>query len=112
MTKQNKRSNGPGNKEPIVQRTCNMCNQNMENAAEVMARNGKPAYIGICCNPACPSYGLLQIAAEQMPKETRKDRQHTRPADKASTKITIDVGDIKRRLSEMRAFLKKHKESE
>jgi hypothetical protein len=56
-------------KQPIVKCTCNQCGLNMENSAEVLAANGKPAYIGICCNPRCPSYSLLQIAAEQMPSE-------------------------------------------
>ena len=56
-------------KQPIVKRTCNQCMTNMENSAEIMAANGKPAYIGVCCNPRCPNYSLLQIAAEQMPPE-------------------------------------------
>jgi hypothetical protein len=29
------------------------------------------ALIPVCTNPACPSYSLLQISVEQMPKESK-----------------------------------------
>ena len=48
-------------------RTCNQCHTNMDYSVESKAANEIIA--SVCVNPACPNYGLLQMAAELMPLE-------------------------------------------
>ena len=49
-----------------VKRSCNQCFSNLK----TVKYNGiEQEDVGCCVNPACPSYSLLQISAEKMPKE-------------------------------------------
>ena len=52
-------------KEKKVKRSCNQCGHQL---APWITSCG---LFFVCVNPACPSYSLLQIPLEQMPKEKK-----------------------------------------
>lgn len=59
-------------KQIETKHTCNMCHHEMPYSAEVMTNRGELILIPVCTNPRCPNYAVLQISAEQMPKNDIK----------------------------------------
>jgi hypothetical protein len=57
--------------------TCNQCHTRLGGSLLLKDDKDVNTFIGFCTNPACPSYALLQIAAEQMPAE--KEKKWPRP---------------------------------
>lgn len=45
-------------------KTCNQCGEKFEYHSELETKT-----VNVCVNPECPNYGLLQIAAEDMPNQ-------------------------------------------
>lgn len=55
--------------EKETKKTCNQCMKQMINDSASCR-----GYGGICTNPKCPNYALVQIPLEQMPTEKPKKR--------------------------------------
>ena len=51
--------------------TCNQCHKDMG----YRDMNISGFRVGFCNNPKCPNYAIIQVAAEQMPKEDNNGKE-------------------------------------
>jgi len=67
-------------------KTCNMCHKDMrfvstasqwlnDESALTVVRNVIRVKLGLCLNPKCPNFALLQMPVEYIPKELKSSKK-------------------------------------